>query len=321
MLKTLASAALALAVLSGPALAESWSLSPEESKVSFGSIKKGKVGEVHHFGSVSGQVSKSGAVKIEVDVASVETWIDIRNERMLKWVFDSVNFPKAVISAQIDMAELEALKPGETTSLDVTANLSLAGQSGDVEATLFVARLSDGKVLVSSDEMIMLSTEDFGLTAGVEELRKIAKLDSIAQVAPVSLRLVFARDEKSAAVSPDAVLTTVGLKTSAVAAVPAGDAKAGKKAFRRCKACHEVTSEKNKVGPHLVGVVGRAAGAVEGYKYSKAMASTAIVWTPEALGEFLKNPKGYVPGTKMSAKLKKQKDIDNIIAFLAESAK
>lgn len=321
MMKVFAGAALALAVLTGPVQAESWSLSSEESKVSFGSIKKGKVGEVHHFGSMSGQVSKSGAVQIEIDVASVETWIDIRNERMLKWVFDSVNFPKAVISAQIDMSELEALKPGETTSMDVTASLSLAGQSGDVEASLFVARLSDGKVLVSSDEMIMLSTEDFGLAEGVEELRKIAKLDSIAQAAPVTLRLVFTLDEKSAAVSPDAVLEPAGLKTSTVAAVPAGDAKAGKKAFRRCKACHEVTSEKNKVGPHLVGVVGRAAGAVEGYKYSDAMSSTAIVWTPEALGAFLKDPKAYVPGTKMVAKLKKQKDIDDIIAYLAENAK
>lgn len=320
-MKVFAGAALALAVLSGPVQAESWSLSSDESKVSFGSIKKGSVGEVHHFGSMSGQVSKSGAVKIEIDVASVETWIDIRNERMLKWVFDSVNFPNAVISAQIDMSELEALKPGDTTSMDVTANLSLAGQSGDVEATLFVARLSDGKVLVSSDEMIMLSTEDFGLAEGVEELRKIAKLDSIAQAAPITLRLVFTLDEKSAAVSPDAVLVPAGLKTSEVAAVPAGDAKAGKKAFRRCKACHEVTSEKNKVGPHLVGVVGRAAGAVEGYKYSEAMSSTAIVWTPEALGEFLKDPKEYLPGTKMVAKLKKQKDIDDIIAYLAESAK
>ena len=322
MMKVFAGAALALAVLSGTAQADNWSLSSEESKVSFGSIKKGKVGEVHHFGSVSGQVAENGAVKIEIDVGSVETWIDIRNERMLKWVFDSVDFPKAVISAQIDMSKLEALKPGETASMDVTANLAIAGQSGDVEASLFVARLSDGKVLVSSDEMIMLSTADFGLAEGVEELRKIAKLDSIAQVAPVSLRLVFARDEKAADAQGGAapLLVTAGLKTS-VAAVPTGDAKAGKKAFRRCKACHEVTAEKNKVGPHLVGVVGRAAGTVEGYKYSEAMSSTAIVWTPEALGEFLKSPKDYVPGTKMTAKLKKQKDIDDIIAYLAEGTK
>ncbi|WP_282605498.1 YceI family protein [Pelagibius sp. Alg239-R121] len=331
MMKVFTSAAFALAVLTGTAQAESWSLSSEESKVSFGSIKKGSVGEVHHFGSVTGQVAADGAVKVEIDVASVETWIDIRNERMLKWVFDAVSFPKAVISAQIDMSELEALKPGETTSMDVTANLSVAGQNGELEASLFVARLSDGKVLVTSDEMLMLSTADFGLAEGVEKLREIAKLDSIAQAAPVSLRLVFTADEKSAAVTPaqpSSLLVPVGLRVvpaglaaSEVAAVPMGDAKAGKKAFRRCKACHEVTAEKNKVGPHLVGVVGRTAGTVDGYKYSEAMSSTAIVWTPEALGEFLKGPKDYVPGTKMTAKLKKQKDIDDIIAYLAESTK
>lgn len=321
MIKAFASAVFALAVLTGTAQAESWSLSSDDSKISFGSVKKGTVGEVHHFGAVSGKVAADGAVKIEIDVASVETWIDIRNERMLNWVFDAVQFPNAVITTQLDMKKLEALKAGDTMTMDVTANLSLAGQSGDIEASLFVARLSDGKVLVTSDELLMLNVADFGLTDGVEKLREAAKLSSIAQAAPISLRLVFTADEKSAAVSPAVV--PAGLKVSAVAAAAtvAGDPAAGAKAFRRCKACHEATSEKNKVGPHLVGVVGRAAGSIEGYNYSKAMASTAIVWTPEALGEFLKNPKEYVPGTKMVAKLKKQKDIDDIIAYLAEGAK
>ncbi len=318
MVKAIASAVFALAVLTGTAQAESWSLSSGESKVSFGSIKKGTIGEVHHFGEVSGEVAADGAVKIEIDVASVETWIDIRNERMLKWVFDSVNFPKAVISTQLDMSKLQALKPGETLSMDVTATLSLAGQSSDIDASLFVARLSDGKVLVTSDELLMLDTADFNLTEGVEKLRQAAELSSIAQAAPISIRLVFTADEKSAGLSPAVV--PAGLKVSAVAAAITGDAAAGAKAFRRCAACHEVKSEKNKVGPHLVGVIGRAAGSIKDYRYSEAMSSTAIVWTPETLGEFLKDPKKYLPGTKMVAKLKKQKDIDNIIAYLAEGA-
>lgn len=194
MIKAIASAVFALAVLTGTAQAESWSLSSDDSKISFGSIKKGTVGEVHHFTGVSGQVAADGAVKIEIDVASVETWIDIRNERMLKWVFDSVKFPKAVITTQLDMSKLAALKSGETLSMDVTANLSLAGQSGDIDASLFVARLSDGKVLVTSDELLMLNVADFGLTEGVEKLREAAALSSIAQAAPISLRFVFTAD-------------------------------------------------------------------------------------------------------------------------------
>lgn len=204
MIKAFASTVFALAVFTGTAQAESWSLSSDESKISFGSIKNGSVGEVHHFTGVSGQVAADGAVKIEIDVTTLETWIDIRNERMLNWVFDSANFPKVVIATQLDMSKLKDLKPGDTLSMDVTANLSLAGQSSEIDASLFVARLSDGKVLVTSDELLMLDIEEIELTEGIEKLRAVAELSSIAQASPVSIRLVFTSDKKSAGLTPAA---------------------------------------------------------------------------------------------------------------------
>lgn len=101
-----------------------------------------------------------------------------------------------------------------------------------------------------------------------------------------------------------------------------GDATAGAKVFRKCKACHTAEKTKNKVGPYLVGIVGRDVASVEGYKYSKAMkahAETVPVWTEEALGEFLRNPRGTVKGTKMGfAGLKKDKDVADIIAYLKD---
>ena len=105
----------------------------------------------------------------------------------------------------------------------------------------------------------------------------------------------------------------------------AGDPAAGEKVFARCKACHAVGPEaKNKVGPVLNGVVGRHAGAVEGYKYSKAMAAKGaegLVWDDAALAAYLANPRGFVKGTKMAfAGLKKEEDVDNIIAYLASFA-
>ena len=57
-----------------------------------------------------------------------------------------------------------------------------------------------------------------------------------------------------------------------IAPVVAGFSAEGRKVFRRCKACHYVDKEKNKVGPNLVDMIGRAAVAVEGYKYFKKMA-------------------------------------------------
>lgn len=97
----------------------------------------------------------------------------------------------------------------------------------------------------------------------------------------------------------------------------AGDAAAGEKVFRKCKACHYVDQEKNKTGPHLVNIIGRKAGAVKGYKYSKAMAGSDLVWDEATLAGFLAKPKSYLKGTKMAfAGLKKDSDIADVIAYL-----
>ena len=97
----------------------------------------------------------------------------------------------------------------------------------------------------------------------------------------------------------------------------AGDVEAGAKVFKKCKACHYVDQEKNKTGPHLVNIIGRAAGSIEGYKYSKAMASSGIVWDEATLTEYLRAPKKYVKGTKMAFRgLGKDDDIANVIAYL-----
>ncbi len=115
------------------------------------------------------------------------------------------------------------------------------------------------------------------------------------------------------------------LAVAMIAAVPTiaaaeGDAKKGEKVFRKCKACHTVDEAKNKVGPHLIGIVGRKAGAAEGFKYSDAMANSGLTWDAATLGEYLKDPKGKVPGNKMIfAGLKKDDQVADLIAFLETS--
>ena len=102
-------------------------------------------------------------------------------------------------------------------------------------------------------------------------------------------------------------------------AVPAqaGDIEAGAKVFKKCKACHVVDKEKNRTGPHLVNIIGRTAGSLEKYKYSKAMKASGIVWTKETLAEYLRAPKKYIKGTKMAfVGLRKDADIANVIAYL-----
>ena len=96
------------------------------------------------------------------------------------------------------------------------------------------------------------------------------------------------------------------------------DAAAGEKVFAKCKSCHKLDGA-DATGPHLNGVVGRNKGTAAGFSYSEALAAlTADVWSPENLNGFLENPKGYMPGTKMSfAGLPKVEDRANLIAYLA----
>ncbi len=98
----------------------------------------------------------------------------------------------------------------------------------------------------------------------------------------------------------------------------AADPAAGEKVFGKCKSCHKVDGS-DGTGPHLNGVVDRAKASAAGFGYSDALLAMAgDSWTPENLNSFLENPKGYMPGTKMSfAGLPKAGDRANVIAWLA----
>ena len=100
----------------------------------------------------------------------------------------------------------------------------------------------------------------------------------------------------------------------------AADIKAGEKVFKKCKACHVVSDEKHKTGPHLVNLFGRTAGTVDGFKkYSKAMKNSGIIWDEDTLEAYLEAPKKYVKGTRMAfVGLRKPADRDNVIAYLKQ---
>ena len=110
---------------------------------------------------------------------------------------------------------------------------------------------------------------------------------------------------------------TALLAAFASPAMADGDAAAGEKVFNKCKACHTLEEGKNKVGPSLHGVMGRAAGTLEGFKFSSAMSESGLTWDDETMAKFLAKPKDLVAKTKMSfAGLKKEDDIENVIAYL-----
>jgi len=187
-------AALAIALLPASAYADTWKLSADESKIAFGSIKKNTFGEVHHFKNLSGSVSDAGDVAVTIDLTSVETLIDIRNERMIKYVFG--DFANAKVKAKIDMAKLEAMKPGDAGTIDVDGVLEFLGQELEIYVPFFVARISEDRAIVTTDEMLMVSTEDLEIDGGVDKLKELAKLSGITRVTPVTLRLVFGKNSQ-----------------------------------------------------------------------------------------------------------------------------
>lgn len=97
----------------------------------------------------------------------------------------------------------------------------------------------------------------------------------------------------------------------------------GEKVFRKCKACHKVGEDaRNGTGPVLNGVIGAQVAHVEDFKYSNAFQDAAaggMVWTVENLTEYLRKPRDFMKGTKMSfAGLRKDDDITDVLAYLSQ---
>lgn len=120
---------------------------------------------------------------------------------------------------------------------------------------------------------------------------------------------------KISIMTPLLVAAALALMSTQVFA--AGDATRGKKVAKKCVACHTMNEGgKNGLGPNLYGVIGRAAGSTEGFKYSAAMAGSGVVWDSATFNDFVLKPKSVVPGTKMSFRgIKKATQREDLLAY------
>ena len=136
------------------------------------------------------------------------------------------------------------------------------------------------------------------------------------------------KPEKSAyqVASVTTVASTTSTETSSetgniMALFASTSAAEGAKVFKKCAACHSIADGgKNKIGPALWGVLGRQAGSLPDYKYSKAMAAYGKKWSFEEMNGFLIKPKDWIKGTKMSyAGLKSEKERAAVILYMNEN--
>ena len=142
--------------------------------------------------------------------------------------------------------------------------------------------------------------------------------------------LIFYVEKPEKSAYQVASITTVASTASAETSSETGNIMAifastsateGEKVFKKCAACHSIAEGgKNKIGPALWGVLGRQAGSLPDYKYSKAMAAHGKKWSFEEMDGFLLKPKNWIKGTKMSyAGLKKEKDRAAVILYMNEN--
>lgn len=182
-----------VAACSAPVASGDWQLDTERSTVSFVSIKSGEIAEAHSFSGLSGSVTTDGRAELVIDLDTVETGIDIRNERMREHLFQTDRFATARVTTTLDLAALADLGVGERRSLTLPAVLDLHGMRLDLEADVTVTDIDGRQVLVESRAPVMVHVEDFGLAGGLATLQELAGLPSITPVSPVSFSLLFTR--------------------------------------------------------------------------------------------------------------------------------
>jgi hypothetical protein len=181
-----------LTLLASAQAAAQWTLSADDSSLSFISVKAEHIAEVHSFARLAGEIDNGGEAVVSVDLTSVQTGIDIRNERMQSMLFNTDMYPRAQVSADVDVAALSSMAVGESAVLEVPLAINLHGEVLTLSAPLRVSHVKGG-LRVDTLAPIIVKADAFALVDGIESLREIAGLPSISRSVPVSFSLLFSQ--------------------------------------------------------------------------------------------------------------------------------
>ncbi|WP_269620841.1 YceI family protein [Zhongshania sp. BJYM1] len=167
-------------------------LDADSSVLNFVTIKNDSVAELMSFTSVSGNIDENtGKATLSVDLSSVASGIDIRNDRMREHLFQIDLFPNAVYTTNLDMAELNSIGMGEQKTMDLSGELSLHGKKAPLKFNVLVTKLSNGSFNATTSAPSFINANSFGLAPGIGKLRSLAGLAGIDLVVPVTFSVVF----------------------------------------------------------------------------------------------------------------------------------
>ncbi len=171
-----------------------WQLTPEQSQLRFVSVKNGTVAEVHKFSQLSGNWAADGKVTIQIPVATLDTMIPIRNERMLEHVFNAKTFGVIQATAQIEPKLLSDLTVGASMQHNTELSLTLLDKTQTLPVQLTLTKLQDNKIQAATTAPVLVNSATFQLDAGVRKLQDIAKLNDISLLVPVTFHVEFKRN-------------------------------------------------------------------------------------------------------------------------------
>ncbi|MGF1684200.1 YceI family protein [Photobacterium minamisatsumaniensis] len=184
-----------VSILGTSSAVANWSLDGPNSTVGFSSVKNDSVLEQHKFRNVAGAITDEGDVKLSIDLTSVDTNIQIRDERMKKELFDTEKNPLTMLTASVDSEALKNMMPGKIMTTDVEFELDLHGETQKLATKVQVTGLENGGLQVTTLQPVEIKSAAFGLDVGIEKLKDIAKLNSILLSVPVSANLIFVAEE------------------------------------------------------------------------------------------------------------------------------
>ena len=176
----------------------SWQLDGARSSVHYVSMKKDHVAEVNTFAAasgapaaLSGSIGHTGEAIFTLDLNDVSTGVDIRNTRLLAFLFETELLPTAYFRAHVDTDRLAYMQVGETELTTLEGELSLHGMRQAVTVDVLIAKTTETDIIVSTLKPINVDSKLFDMAGGVEALRVIANLSSIGEMVPVYFRLHY----------------------------------------------------------------------------------------------------------------------------------
>ena len=119
------------------------------------------------------------------------TNIAIRDKRMADYLFETAKFAEANFSVQLNQNVIDAIASGSSKKMLLKGSLNLHGQEQDVAIEVMVMKLSEKNMVVTTLQPVIIKAEDFALMAGINKLKSLANLPSIAYSVPVSFVLTF----------------------------------------------------------------------------------------------------------------------------------